>query len=203
MMLHHTIRRAGLTARPVIFLHGSGGDETDLIDFADRVASRRPAIFLRGGLPWEHGYAFFRRHPDRSLDLADLDQRASEIGLFLSALRKGATLLRKPVLIGFSNGAIMAETLMRRFPRLIAGAVLIRPLSPALAGEAEDLAGKPLLLTAGSRDERRDPDDAARCAAVLKGLGASVALQFYETGHGWDEQEADDIQSWLERYFPD
>lgn len=203
MMQYYTIRRAGLSSRPVVFLHGSGGDETSLVEFADRIAPDRPAIFLRGGMPWEDGFAFFRRHSDRSLDLGDLEQRAVEIGVLFSALRKGGTLPRRPIVIGFSNGAIMAETLLRRFSKQVAGAVLMRALSPALASDAPDLTGKPVLITAGSRDDRRQSEDAARSALTLGKLGAQTDLKIYPTAHEWIDAEAEDISTWLQKNFPD
>jgi phospholipase/carboxylesterase len=203
MILHHVIRHAGLSTRPAIFLHGSGGDETDLMELADRIAPRRPTIFLRGTLPWEEGYAFFRRYPDRSLDLVDLEDRAAEIGVFLSALKQARTLALSPILIGYSNGAVMAEALLRRMPRRFSGAVLMRPLSPDLAVVDIDLSGKPVLLTAGDKDERRAPEDAPTTAARLRALGAHAVLRNYPIGHALSADETTDIASWLAARFVD
>jgi phospholipase/carboxylesterase len=202
-MLQHFIRHAGVSRRPAIFLHGSGRDENDLMGFADDVAPKRPAIFLRGSLPWEDGFAFFRRLRDRSLDLEDLERRAVEIIDFILALKQARTLVQSPVLIGFSNGAIMAETLFRKNPALIAGAVLIRPLSPDLSRESNDLAGKPVLITSAENDDRRTPADADKSLARLQALGATAELRTYPTGHAFASQETADIGDWLARHFAD
>jgi phospholipase/carboxylesterase len=200
-MLHHFIRHAGVSRRPAIFLHGSGGDEQELMDFADAIAPKRPAIFLRGSLQWEDGFAFFRRLPNRSLDLADLEQRAVEIIDFILALKQARTLVQSPVLVGYSNGAIMAEALFRQNPKLIAGAVLMRPLSPDLSGESNDLTGKPVLITSGENDDRRTPADAQKSLARLETLGATAELKIYPTGHAIASEETNDISDWLARHF--
>jgi phospholipase/carboxylesterase len=202
MNVDHLIHRAGASARPTIFLHGSGGSETDLIDLAEVVAPDRPAIFLRGTLPWEDGYAFSRRAPDRSLDLADLDARTEGLAEFLTGLKRARTLAMAPVLVGYSNGAIMAETLLRRMPAQMAGAVLIRPLSPDLPSADADLSGKPVLITAGSHDERRNADDAAVAAERLRARGADVELRTYPAGHAVIADERRDIAAWLAGHFP-
>jgi phospholipase/carboxylesterase len=201
MNVEHLIHRAGASARPVIFLHGSGGCENDLIDLAEAVAPAHPAIFLRGTLPWEDGYAFFRRAADRSLDLVDLDQRAAALVEFIAGLKRARTLAMAPVLIGYSNGAIMAETLLRRMPGKIAGVVLIRPLSPALPDANPDLTGKPILLTAGTHDERRNPRDAEIAAERLGALGADVELKIYAAGHQVAADETRDMAGWLASHF--
>ncbi len=113
---------------PLVLLHGSGGSERSLTGFGQRVAGGRACLFVRGRVPWEGGHAFFRRNPDRSLDHADLAARCDD---FCDLLRRlAASEGRPPLLVGFSNGAVMAAAAILDAPALSSGAVLLRPLSP-------------------------------------------------------------------------
>jgi len=197
----HVIHRAGLAARPIVFLHGSGQNETTLMALAQMAASHHPAIFLRGALEWESGYAFFRRHPDRTLDMADLEQRIIEIAEFIIDQRRIGALRSSPVLVGYSNGAIMAEALIRTMPERFAGAVLLRPLSPDLAGDKKKLHGKPILLMPATDDDRRAPQDAELASELLIGLGADVEIVAHAGGHQLGDKEPERIGAWLQKHF--
>ncbi len=202
-MLHHVIRRAGSPKRPLIFLHGSGQDEASLDALAAQVAPDRPAILPRGAVMWEDGYAFFRRRPDRSIDIDDLLQQRANVLIFLASLKRARSVTRRPVLIGYSNGAIMAESLLRGSPEHFAGAALIRPLSPELPEPARDLQGKPVLVLSASEDERRAREDAETARDRLLIAGADVEFLETSAGHALTDKEAAVLSAWLTRHFPD
>jgi phospholipase/carboxylesterase len=97
---------ASSQSSPLVLLHGSGSCETFLLAFARSIAPDRVAFALRGPVPWEAGYAFFRRNPDRTLDQGDLAARCAAFCCFLSHLNAAGH--QRPLLVGYSNGAIMA-----------------------------------------------------------------------------------------------
>jgi phospholipase/carboxylesterase len=173
----------------VVLLHGSGGSEDSLIAFGDRVADGRACIAVRGRVPWEGGYAFFRREPDRTLDRADLAARCVEFCEFLRQL--GATGGRPPLLVGYSNGAVMAAAALLAAPALSSGAVLLRPLSPCPDDECPALDGYPVLLLGGARDARRHPSDAPALAEQFRRAGARVTARVLPLGHALDETGED------------
>jgi phospholipase/carboxylesterase len=202
-MLHHVIRRAGSSKRPAIFLHGSAQDETTLETLAAQVAPDRPAILPRGSVTWEDGFAFFRRHPDRSLDLDDLAQQVAAFQIFVASLKRARSITRRPVLVGYSNGAIMAESVLRACPEIFAGAALIRPLSPDLKGEPSDLSGKPVLILAAAKHERRARGDAEMSGRRLVSAGGAVEFIESPVGHAFDDDEAQRLAAWIATHFPD
>lgn len=177
---------------PLILLHGSGSSETFLANFARRVAPERVAFALRGRVPWEGGFAFFRRNADRTLDQKDLASRCSEFCSFLEHL--SATGYRRPLLIGYSNGAVMAAAAAVRAPELSSGSILLRPLSPSAEGGFPPLHGYPVLLLGGATDKRRNPSDTPHLAEQFRHSGALVTAYVLPTGHYLEE--ADD---WLSR----
>ena len=192
--------RAGTEASelsPMVLLHGSGGCENALLPLARIIGPDRLAICLRGQVPWEGGYAFFRRNPDRTLDYQDLAERSSGLCGFLRQVN--ATSHRKPLLIGYSNGAIMAAAAIVQAPELSSGAILLRPLSPRPQRSFPLLQGYPVLMLAAASDERRDPSDASHIAEQFRQAGAAVAAHVLPISHAWHESgvENDLGREWL------
>ncbi|WP_429930453.1 alpha/beta hydrolase [Agrobacterium vitis] len=186
------------TGSPIVMLHGSGQDETCWGDIPARIGPGSPIVRVRGNIIWEGKYAFFRRKPDRTLDLADLARSASEISLLLESLTQRFT-ERKPILIGYSNGAILSAAVLRDFPDLIDGAILLRGLSSAPASPFPRSVTCPVLVISGETDSRRTPQDGAILASQLVAAGAPTSYHLLPCGHGWDPQERDLVlmQDWL------
>jgi phospholipase/carboxylesterase len=188
---------ASFQSSPLVLLHGSGSSETFLVKFARSIAPDRVAFALRGQVPWEGGYAFFRRNPDRTLDQVDLAARCSEFCGFLGHLNAAGH--QRPLLVGYSNGAIMAAAAAVRAPELSTGAILLRPLSPCAESSFPPLQGYPVLLLGGAMDERRKPSDTPHLAEQFRLSGALVTAHLLQAGHGWEETGLDHrlARTWL------
>jgi len=181
----------------VVLLHGSGRDENDLLAFGRAVFPNAVLYALRGAVPWESGYAFFRRKPDRQIDVDDLKAQATRLCMFMDFVirQTGQT----PFLVGYSNGAIMASEVLCQNGSMARGAILMRPLSPRRHEELPSLSGVPVLLLAAKHDERRAENDPRDLADQFTSAGADVRLEMLEGGHGWAEDTADEKLSrqWL------
>ncbi|TNC15389.1 alpha/beta hydrolase [Methylobacterium terricola] len=197
----HVVRSGDAARRlaPVVLLHGSGGSEESLRRFGLGVAAGRPCILVRGRVPWEEGFAFFRRNPDRTLDSADLTARCVEFCGLLRRLAPAGD--RPPLLVGYSNGAVMAAAAILAAPALSSGAVLLRPLSPRPAERFPALGGYPVLLLGGATDARRHPVDTPALAEQFRQAGARVTARVLPAGHGLDRTGADRrlTREWLGR----
>lgn len=196
---HFVTGRAEHSSPPLLLLHGSGGDESSLVPLADALAPQRPYMALRGGVAWENGFAFFRRNPDRSLDHVDLDDQTDRLCNFIAAGVEQKLLAQPPVLLGFSNGAIMAASILRREPGLASAAILLRPLSPAPDAEFPPMPSLPILIISAEHDERREPGDADLMKRQFANAGADVSAHALPTGHDLHQDEADIIRDWLIR----
>jgi phospholipase/carboxylesterase len=183
---------------PLLLMHGSGMDETELLPLAAEAASDHPVISLRGGIAWESGYAFFRRNGDRTLDIADLAAQTGRVRSFVDAAIKSQSISGPPILLGFSNGAIMAASLLMHDPACALGAVLIRPLSPVPDAALPPIAEKPVLILSGDSDDRRQPEDATISAQQFQAAGAKVEFHISPTGHCLHQGEPGIIRRWLE-----
>ncbi|MEV6216935.1 dienelactone hydrolase family protein [Nocardia sp. NPDC051833] len=186
------------TARaPLVLLHGSDGTESDLFPLAGEVSPGAPGMGIRGTVATDGGYAFFRRCPDRRVDEADLDARTPVLAEFIEHSCARLELTRRPVVVGFSNGAIMAAALLMDHPGLFAGAILFRPLSPFTDAARYRSDRTPVLILDGANDDRRSAGDGGRLAERLRRVGAPVTHHVLPVGHAVTAADIAIATEWL------
>lgn len=194
--IHRFELAAGPGRPPLLLLHGTGGDESDLIPLGRAVAPGAALLSPRGqtleaGMP-----RFFRRLAEGVFDEADLARRTHELADFVGEARAEYG-LPAPFALGFSNGANIAAAMLLLRPEVLAGAVLLRAMSPFHKPPAADLAGKPVLIVSGSLDPIVPEENAARLAETLRGACASVAHRTLPTGHGLSQADLGLVRDWL------
>jgi phospholipase/carboxylesterase len=181
---------------PILLLHGTGGDETDLLPLGRAAAPGSPLLSPRGKVLENGAPRFFRRLAEGVFDEADLRRRAGELAEFVAEAR-AAYGLEAPIALGFSNGAnIAAATLLLR-PEALAGAVLIRAMVPLAEPPGTSLNGKPVLLLSGAVDPIVPEENAARLAAQLRNAGATVEHRTLPVGHGLSQADLTLAARWL------
>lgn len=121
--------------------------------------------------------------------LDDLARQAESLCLFLEFVERETG--HKPMLVGYSNGAIIAAEAILQNRALSKAAILLRPLSPRPDDAFPPMTGYPALLIAAENDQRRDRTDAPYLARQFEKAGASIALKTVAGGHGWAEGDAD------------
>ncbi len=181
---------------PLLLLHGTGGDESDLLPFGLAVAPGAGLLSPRGrtleaGMP-----RFFRRLAEGIFDEEDLTRRTHELADFVEWARAKYG-LPAPIALGFSNGANIAAAMLLLRPEVLSGAVLLRAMSPFEKPPAAVLDGKPVLIVSGSFDPIIPEENAARLAATLTGAGAAVAHRSLPTGHGLSQADLRLVRDWL------
>jgi phospholipase/carboxylesterase len=181
---------------PLLLLHGTGGDEHDLIPLAERVAPGHALLSPRGKVNEQGLTRFFRRAPDGVWDIPDFKQRTVELADFVRRARS-AYQIGKPIALGYSNGANIAWSLLLKEPDLLAGAILLRAMLPYDPRPLPDLRGVPVLLIAGTHDELIPVDRAGLLAALLGEAGADVTYEALHASHGLTEQDLTLASEWL------
>jgi phospholipase/carboxylesterase len=194
---HHFLPGTDTIGAPLVLLHGSGGNEFDLMPLAAELAPKASTLAIRGTVAIEEGYAFFHRFPDRRVDEADIAAKAPVLAEFIEASCARYNFARRPISIGFSNGAIMAAALLLAHPGLLAGAILFRPLSPFTHDDQHRLDNTPVLIIDGDRDSRRSPGDGLRLAERLVRAGASVTHRVLPVGHPITAEDKRIASEWL------
>jgi phospholipase/carboxylesterase len=197
---HRFVPARDATAPTLLLLHGTGGDENDLLPIA-RMIDPGAAVLSPRGRVLEHGMPrFFRRLAEGVFDLQDLARRTIELGDFVqeAAAQYGVDAGRV-VAIGYSNGANIAASLLLTRATTLAGAILFRPMLPFEPEGPVDLHGKPILISAGRRDPLIPPDLTQRLADVFSLAGAAVTSSWYDTGHALTQADISDAAAWYAR----
>lgn len=196
---HAFVAGADSSAPPLVLLHGSDGNETDLLPLADELTPGATKIGLRGTVVMKRGYGLFRRFPDRRIDEADLRIRLPGLAAQIHQTCATHNLAQPPVAVGFSNGAIMAAALAITYPELLKAAVLVRPLTPFIDNDTwGGLNGLPVLILDGLHDERRSPGDGRHLAQRLRHVGAQVTHHELPVGHAITADDRRIAHLWLQ-----
>jgi phospholipase/carboxylesterase len=178
----HRFEPGTAQARALLLLHGTGGDENDLVPLGRAVAPGAALLSPRGQV-LEHGMPrFFRRLAEGVFDEDDVHRRAVELADFVDDARARYG-LAAPVALGYSNGANIAAAVLLLRPQALSGAMLLRAMVPLREPPRADLAGKPVLIVSGAQDPIAPPDNAARLADVLRQSGAAVEHRVLRAGH--------------------
>jgi phospholipase/carboxylesterase len=182
---------------PLLLLHGTGGDENDLIPLGARLAPGAALLSPRGKVLENGMPRFFRRLAEGVFDIADLKARTLELADFIAAERKAYS-LPAPVAVGFSNGANIAAALMLMRPGTLAGGLLMRAMLPFEPQALPALPATPVLLLSGAADPIVPAASRDRLAAVLAEAGATVTHEVVAAGHNLTQQDLTLGARWLE-----
>ena len=189
----------GAPDKPVLLLlHGTGGDENDLLPLGEALLPGAPRLSPRGRV-LEHGMPrFFRRLAEGVFDLEDLRQRTHELADFVLAAGAAYGLgERRPVAVGFSNGANIAAAMLLLRPEVLGGALLIRPMVPLVPETLPDLAGVPVQINAGQADPLVPPPQSEALAKLLREAGASVEVRWVVGGHALTREDLETGKLWF------
>ena len=176
-MIHHFIpgKDSNLS---VLLLHGTGGDENDLLPIGRAVAPGAALLSPRGSVLEGGAPRFFRRLAPGVFDEADIRVRAKELADFVAGFH-----LPKVLALGYSNGANIAAALMLLHPGVIQGGVLMRPMTPLIPDPLPDLSGTSVMVLAGEEDGMTTPENTKGLARLFSKCGASVEVRWMDAGH--------------------
>ena len=183
--VHRWIAPLAPGAPTLLALHGTGGDENDLVPLVRSLLPGAGILSPRGAV-LEHGAPrFFRRLAEGVFDLPDLKLRTETLADFIEeAARTYGFSLESTYAVGYSNGANIAASLLLSRPAVIAGGVLLRAMLPFEPEQEVDLRGKRILLSGGARDRMIPRASTLRLSEVFQDSGADVRLVWQESEHG-------------------
>ncbi|HBY96797.1 MAG: alpha/beta hydrolase [Ardenticatenaceae bacterium] len=182
----------------LLLLHGTGGNEDDLLPLGRQLAPEASLLSPRGKVLEQGMPRFFRRLAEGVFDVEDLIVRARELAGFVEAAAVAYGFdPHRVIAVGYSNGANIAASLLLLHPHVLAGAVLFRPMVPFEAEPLPDLSGKFVFAAAGRSDSLVRPQETERLVALLEEAGASVTLHWSAEGHTLNREEGEAARKWL------
>ncbi len=182
----------------LVLLHGTGGNEEDLIPVGKVLAPGAAMLSPRGNVLEKGMPRFFRRFSEGVFDLEDLKLQSKELADFVrNASVKYGFDMSSVVLIGYSNGANIAVSMLLLQSLLPAGAVLFRPMVPLIPDELPALNKTGVFVSAGMSDQIVPREETERLVRLLRDTGAEVTLNWERATHALSEHEVEKAASWL------
>jgi phospholipase/carboxylesterase len=190
----------GLT---LILLHGTGGDENDLIPVGTHLMPGAGLLSPRGKVSEQGANRFFRRLAEGVLDIDDWRFRSNELADFILAASKQYNFdLARAFAVGFSNGANIATGLLLLRPEVLAGAILFRPMFVSEVKPPSNLKGKEVLIHSGTHDPLLRQGDTELLEGQFTSAGAEVLVHLAEAGHSLTSEDIVQAREWLESRIP-
>lgn len=184
----------------LLLLHGTGGNEEDLLDLGRDLAPGAAMLSPRGNVLENGAPRFFRRLAEGVFDLEDVRLRAGELAVFIECARAEYHLERSRVVaVGYSNGANIAAVTMLLHPGHIQAAALLRAMVVLEPSPAPDLAGAPVLISAGRMDPIVPAPHVTGLAEIFRAAGAEVEVKLQQASHGLVQSDIFDCRDWLAR----
>lgn len=185
-------------APTLLLLHGTGGNEEDLLPLGSTLAPGAALLSPRGRVLEAGMPRFFRRLAEGVFDEADLVRRTHELADFVAdASRQHRFDPARVFAVGFSNGANIAASLLLLRPDSLSGAVLFRAMVPLRPSEPPALLGRRVLISEGRSDPIVAPGQGDALAKLLREGGAEVTLEWRSAGHGLVQEDIDSARRWL------
>lgn len=204
--LHHLVvrspRTAGTTRVPaLLMLHGLGADENDLIGLADALDPGLFIVSVRAPFRYVVGFAWYGLENVGEVESRSFATGLAALGQFVEGLPAAYPIdPSRLYTLGFSQGAVMASSLLLTRPNLVAGAILLSgylPTNAALNIDAAGLIGQPVFLGHGTADPLIPVDFARQARDYLVGAGAELTYHEYPIVHAIGPEEVGDVATWL------
>jgi len=191
--------REKISSTTFLLLHGTGGNEEDLISLAYEL-DQSAAILSPRGKVLENGVAprFFRRLTEGVFDVEDLKFRTNELANFVkNASNTYGFDMDHLIAVGYSNGVNIASSMILLRPEVLSAAILFRAMVPLLPQVLPDLTNKHIFMSSGLHDPIIPKQETERLIGLFKKAGAKVSLHWQNSGHELRMNEINTAREWL------
>jgi len=191
----------GRSERTLLLLHGTGGNERDLLSLGRELDQNASLLSPRGQVLENGMPRFFRRLAEGVFDLEDVKRRTHELADFVAAAAEHYQFSAEQVIaVGYSNGANIAASILLLRPQTLHGAILFRAMVPLMPPAQPDLSSVRVWIGAGDQDPIIPTSESQRLAELLRGSGADVTVRFFNAGHNLTNDEIEAARDWLKSW---
>lgn len=199
-MIH--IYRIGSNDNTLLLLHGTGGNEEDLLNIGDIIDSEANILSVRGNVLENNMPRFFKRLKEGIFDIEDLIYRTNELNEFIGeASKKYGFDRNKVIAVGYSNGANIAGSLLLHLGNVLSGAILLRPMVPRRDVKIPNLENTKVFIAAGLNDGICSPSESKDLEELLTNANAKVHLEWVDSTHRLTYNELEIARNWYNKNF--
>ncbi|ANC76084.1 carboxylesterase [Fictibacillus phosphorivorans] len=199
-MIHLFKEGTDLNKPVLLLLHGTGGNEKDLLSLAEMISPESSVLSVRGNVSENGMPRFFRRLAEGVFDEEDLIYRTKELHEFIDEAANKYSFNRDQVVaVGYSNGANIAGSLIFHYEKALKGAILHHPMVPRRGIELPKLDGLPVFIGAGNNDPICPPQETEELEQLLNNAGANVHLKWDNMGHQLSRAEVEEAAEWFNK----
>jgi phospholipase/carboxylesterase len=196
------IFKQGASEQTLLLLHGTGGNERDLLPLAEMIAPDASILGVRGNILENGMPRFFRRLSEGVFDEEDLIFRTKELNETINDLSERYQFKRNQVVaVGYSNGANIAASLLYHYKDSLRGAILFHAMVPLRGVTLPDLSQTPIYIGAGKRDPLIPAPETKELADELRKANAEVTEHWGEGGHELTREEVEQAGIWYGAHF--
>ena len=182
----------------LLLLHGTGGNENDLLPIGAQLLPGAAMLSPRGQVLETGMPRWFRRFAEGVFDIPDLITRSRELAEFVAAAAERYGFDPKGIVpVGYSNGANIAASMLLLGLTRGPAAVLFRPMVPLVPEDEPDLSHTRIFIGAGKNDALTSTVETAKLIALFEGAGASVETHFEDAGHNLTNGDIETASRWL------
>ena len=198
--MKHIYQKGKNPSKPTfLLLHGTGGNELDLLSLAGMIDDEANVLSVRGNVLENGMPRFFRRLAEGVFDEEDLVFRTNELNQFLDETSEKYEFDRDNILaIGYSNGANIAASLLFHHQNALKGAILHHPMVPRRGIKLPDLTGKSIFIAAGTNDPICSPEESTELQSLFEQANAKVELHWENRGHQLTGEEVRAAGQWYQ-----
>ncbi|WP_226641883.1 alpha/beta hydrolase [Mesobacillus subterraneus] len=201
--MKHIFKKGTDSSKPtLLLLHGTGGNENDLLPLANMIDQEATVLSVRGNILENGMPRFFRRLAEGVFDEEDLVFRTQELHEFLDDASEKYELDRSNIVaVGYSNGANIAASLLFHYKNALKGAILHHPMVPRRGIDLPELSGTEVFLAAGKNDPICPAAESEELKSLLLKANAHIEMHWENSGHQLTLNEVEAAREWYVRRF--
>jgi predicted esterase len=182
----------------LLLLHGTGGDERDLLPLGRELCPGAALLGVRGKVLENGMPRFFRRFAEGVFDVDDLKARTNELAQLIDAAAEHYRFSKRHlVAVGYSNGANIAASLILLHPHYLAAGVLFRAMVPFTPDIVRNFSGLSVFIAAGDQDPIVPREQTKQLESILESGGADVWMFWHRGGHELGDDDIAAAKKWL------
>lgn len=201
--MKHLFKEGTNPSKPtLLLLHGTGGNEQDLLPLAEMIDIEASVLSVRGNVVENGMPRFFKRLAEGVFDVENLKEETKNLADFIDEAAKKYDFNRDNVVaIGYSNGANIAGSLLFHYQDVLKGAILHHPMVPIRELDLPDLSQVPVFIGAGENDPICAPQESKDLKRLLEDAGSQVDINWGQHGHSLTQTEIAAAAQWYAKDF--